>query len=1029
MRKDGRAQTAAVQVALRIRPLTERDRAQPRFASLSENDVLHAQDGSVHIVSQNKMFHFDQVFKPSCTQSEIFATVGEKLVRKFVDGYNVTILAYGQTSSGKTYTMGTAQHHGSYDMEHEGIVPRAVSLLFDILQQNDTRSPSPTSSCSSASRPQSRMRPPGGSRLMMAPSSMQQRQQSKFRYTVKVSFIEIYNEELVDLLNPAPPNERPPITIREDTKGHIYWAGLREMTVHSADDVLSYLEQGTQNRATGSTDMNEKSSRSHAILSVTLRQERWADKNGGGNSRPVSPSPSLRGKRGGTSNSKASGDGDGEWIITTSKFHFVDLAGSERLKRTAAEGDRRKEGININGGLLALGNVISVLGDPGKRNQHVPYRDSKLTRLLQDSLGGNATTLMIACVSPAEYNLPETLNTLQYASRARNIKNKVEKNEVEEWMTTDNIELLRTMVSNLKNELKAGGGSSATSKLSSPAAASPVPGGNGVPELMATDDFDQVYQEQRMVIADLQRQVEELDGEASVTRERNRVVEEELKRLRQGGSQEVERDKFQQIVEPVIEEYEKALSNLESLHAMDRAAITHADVQIEEQQRKIEQCEIVMEDQEHLINEQQLTIQRLKKREEANEAHIRELEQRMAQSDAERANDEDVLSDLRTKVMRFQEMDETTERHIQELERQLAEANDARTDMRKELRQVKAQKQQLELELDDLNQRYDALEHKLSAMMEDADKTKSGGSSRSSNSGDDQSTTTTLAGSSVSDETAVGGQKSLSPEDRKALIQQISRLQQNVFALQTQSEEREANAKARIQRLQEELDEALTDKDMAMQELSQFRQQMAKQGQYEEAVERLAISNSHDPPAASSPTSSSTSTNNMDMTGKYIMLHDQYSAQSERLDVAIEKIGALQASNSVVSRKHAVLMRRVSDLDRQLAKQKQRVEDEMIKFEVDFDTHFQQKNSDMVAAVLGKAEHDLESFNATISKLEAKLQKTEMALAGNSYERDMEELMHKMDAMIIQPENIMQQQQQMLEEDRALMDEYNKVCS
>ncbi|KAI7874165.1 kinesin-domain-containing protein [Lichtheimia hyalospora FSU 10163] len=1028
MRKDGRAQTAAVQVALRIRPLTERDRAQPRFASLSENDVLRAQDGSVHIVSQNKMFHFDQVFKPSCTQSEIFGTVGEKLVRKFVDGYNVTILAYGQTSSGKTYTMGTAQHHGSYDMEHEGIVPRAVSLLFDILQQNDTRSPSPTSSCSSASRPQSRMRPPGGSRLMMAPpSSIQQRQQSKFRYTVKVSFIEIYNEELVDLLNPAPPNERPPITIREDTKGHIYWAGLREMTVHSADDVLSYLEQGTQNRATGSTDMNEKSSRSHAILSVTLRQERLVDKNGGGNSRPVSPSPSLRGKRA-ASNNKTNGDGDGEWVITTSKFHFVDLAGSERLKRTAAEGDRRKEGININGGLLALGNVISVLGDPGKRNQHVPYRDSKLTRLLQDSLGGNATTLMIACVSPAEYNLPETLNTLQYASRARNIKNKVEKNEVEEWMTTDNIELLRTMISNLKNELKAGGTSSGTaSKLSSPAAASPIPGGNGVSELMTADDFDQIYQEQRMLIADLQRQVEELDGQASVTKERNRIVEEELLRFKRGGgSQQMDPAEFQHFVEPVIEEYEKTISKLESQRAMDRAAITHADVQIEEQQRKIEQCEIVMEDQEHLINEQQLTIQRLKKREEANEAHIRELEQRMAQSDAERANDEDVLSDLRTKVMRFQEMDETTERHIQELERQLAEANDACMDMRKELRQVKSQKQQVELELTDLNKRYDALDDKLSAMMEDVDKPKSGGSSRSSNSGDDQSTTTTLAGSSVSDDTAVG-QKSLSPEDRKALIQQIARLQQNVFALQTQSEERETNAKARIQRLQEELDEALTDKDMAMQELSQFRQQMAKQGQYEQAVERLAISNSMDPPAISSPTPSSSINSNMDMTSKYIMLHDQYSAQADRLNVAIEKIGALQAAQSVVSRKHAVLMRRVSDLDRQLIKQKQRVEDEMIKFEVDFDTHFQQKNSDMVAAVLGKAEHDLESFHATISKLEAKLQKTEMALAGNSYERDMEELMHKMDAMIIQPENIMQQQ--VLEEDRALMDEYNKVCS
>ncbi|KAI9316361.1 P-loop containing nucleoside triphosphate hydrolase protein, partial [Dichotomocladium elegans] len=365
--------------ALRIRPLTDRDRAQPRFASISENDVIRVQNNTVHIASHGKSFHFDHVFRPSCTQGEIFASIGDKLVRKFVDGYNVTILAYGQTSSGKTYTMGTEQQYISHNMEQEGIVPRAVSLLFDLLQHIDTRPSSPTSSCSSTSRPQSRIRPL--SRLV-------------------VSFIEIYNEELIDLLNPAPPSERPPISIREDPKGHIYWTGVREMVVQSADDVLSYLQQGTQNRATGATDMNEKSSRSHAILSVTLRQERWK-----------------------------TAEENGEWIITTSKFHFVDLAGSERLKRTAAEGDRRKEGININAGLSALGNVISVLGDPSKRAAHIPYRDSKLTRLLQDSLGGNATTLMIACASPAEYNLPETLNTLQYASRARNIKNKVEKNE------------------------------------------------------------------------------------------------------------------------------------------------------------------------------------------------------------------------------------------------------------------------------------------------------------------------------------------------------------------------------------------------------------------------------------------------------------------------------------------------------------------------------------------------------------------------------------------------------------------------
>lgn len=158
-------------------------------------------------------------------------------------------IVQGQTSSGKTYTMGTEQHLGAFDKEQEGIVPRAASLLFDLLQQSDMRSHSPTSSSTSSSttgiKPTSRMRPP--SRLMPPP---QQRSQpnvaqasssSKFRYTVKVSFIEIYNEELVDLLNSAPPSERPPVTIREDTKGHIYWTGVKEMVAHSAEDVMSYV--------------------------------------------------------------------------------------------------------------------------------------------------------------------------------------------------------------------------------------------------------------------------------------------------------------------------------------------------------------------------------------------------------------------------------------------------------------------------------------------------------------------------------------------------------------------------------------------------------------------------------------------------------------------------------------------------------------------------------------------------------------------------------------------------------------------
>ncbi|OAC97655.1 hypothetical protein MUCCIDRAFT_151013, partial [Mucor lusitanicus CBS 277.49] len=405
---------------------------------MANDDVLKIHDKTVQVVPQNKLFTFDHVFGTTSTQSEIFSTLGDSLIRKFIEGYNITILAYGQTSSGKTYTMGTAANGNGMNSVDEGIVPRSMALLFDLLHNNNNdtsnRPISPTSSISSSTSTSN-----------------------------KISFIEIYNEDLHDLLNSAPIDELPPITIREDTKGRIYWTGVKEVSVHSTDDVLYYLEQGTQNRATGATDMNEKSSRSHAIFSVSLKQEKWIPSATSANDGSKKPRPtSSMSMRSTTpmSNSRlfnaANGNQqpeDGEWLITTSKFHFVDLAGSERLKRTAAEGDRRKEGININAGLLALGNVISALGDPSKKNAHVPYRDSKLTRLLQDSLGGSATTLMIACASPVEYNLAETLNTLQYANRARNIKNRSEKNQVEEWMTTENIELLRTMIGKLKNEL------------------------------------------------------------------------------------------------------------------------------------------------------------------------------------------------------------------------------------------------------------------------------------------------------------------------------------------------------------------------------------------------------------------------------------------------------------------------------------------------------------------------------------------------------------------------------------------------
>ena len=171
--------------------------------------------------------------------------------------------------------------------------------------------------------------------------------------------------------------------------------GVEEQTTASFHETMMLLEQGSKLRSTGSTSMNSESSRSHAIFTLNVEQ-RILDEDG------------------------ASSDS----VALVSKFHFVDLAGSERLKRTGAKGDTMKEGISINGGLLALGNVISALGDEKKKASHVPYRDSKLTRLLQDSLGGNSKTLFIACVSPSSSNESETSNALQYANRAKNIKNK-----------------------------------------------------------------------------------------------------------------------------------------------------------------------------------------------------------------------------------------------------------------------------------------------------------------------------------------------------------------------------------------------------------------------------------------------------------------------------------------------------------------------------------------------------------------------------------------------------------------------------
>uniref|UniRef100_A0A8C4HGQ0 Kinesin family member 21A n=1 Tax=Dicentrarchus labrax TaxID=13489 RepID=A0A8C4HGQ0_DICLA len=352
------------------------------------------------ILGKDKAFTYDYMFDMDSQQDSIYTSSIEKLIEGCLEGYNATVFAYGQTGSGKTYTMGTGFDVNISD-EELGIIPRAVHHLYKGIEERRQ-----------AAQEQGRPVP---------------------EFKINAQFLELYNEEVLDLFDSTRDmKQKSHIKIHEDANGGIYTVGVTTRTVSSEAEMMQCLKLGALSRTTASTQMNVQSSRSHAIFTIHLCQVRVCQETE-------------------TDNRVSNGNSEmDEYETLTAKFHFVDLAGSERLKRTGATGDRAKEGISINCGLLALGNVISALGDRGKRASHVPYRDSKLTRLLQDSLGGNSQTVMIACISPSDRDFMETLNTLKYANRARNIKNKVMVNQDK---ASQQISALRTEIARLQMEL------------------------------------------------------------------------------------------------------------------------------------------------------------------------------------------------------------------------------------------------------------------------------------------------------------------------------------------------------------------------------------------------------------------------------------------------------------------------------------------------------------------------------------------------------------------------------------------------
>ncbi|CAK9135352.1 unnamed protein product [Ilex paraguariensis] len=403
------SEDCCVKVAVHIRPLIGDERL------LGCKDCITVVPGKPQVQLGTHSFTFDHVYgSTGSASSAMFEECVAPLVDGLFQGYNATVLAYGQTGSGKTYTMGT----GFKDGCQTGLVPQVMDALFS---QIDSL-----------------------------------KHQTDFQ--LHVSFIEILKEEVRDLLDPDSVNKsdtanghagkvavpgKPPIQIRETSNGVITLAGSTERSVKTLREMADCLEQGSLSRATGSTNMNNQSSRSHAIFTITMEQMHKLN--------PASPGD------GGLNDYMSE-----EYLCA--KLHLVDLAGSERAKRTGSDGLRFKEGVHINKGLLALGNVISALGDEKKRKEgvHVPYRDSKLTRLLQDSLGGNSRTFMIACISPADINAEETLNTLKYANRARNIQNKpvVNRDPISNEMLK-----MRQQLDYLQAELCARGGGASSGEV------------------------------------------------------------------------------------------------------------------------------------------------------------------------------------------------------------------------------------------------------------------------------------------------------------------------------------------------------------------------------------------------------------------------------------------------------------------------------------------------------------------------------------------------------------------------------------
>ncbi|KAM0717254.1 hypothetical protein Q7P37_007106 [Cladosporium fusiforme] len=647
---DEDASKTAVKVVVRVRPplnptdpgydlIPQRFREPTCQVASNTKLIVQTQQGQQ---DKTQTFFFDRVFEEDVTQQDVWGYLSDS-VNSFVQGYNVSILAYGQSGSGKSHTMGTSRPQEHDDPANVGIVPRAAQTLFDKLNGG-------------AGRPQSGLKTPKRYSVQTPTQSAS----SDRSWTLKATYVEIYNEQLRDLLVPesTAQADRASVAIREDTKGRILLTGLTQRDIHSVEDIYDALSFGSYIRQTDATAINARSSRSHAVFSLNLVQKK---SNESGIATP------RRDKH-----MSMSGEGSESVVTIDSKLHFVDLAGSERLKNTGATGDRAKEGISINAGLASLGKVISQLSSK-QANSHISYRDSRLTRLLQDSLGGNAITFMIACVTPAAFHMNETLNTLHYALRARAIQVRPEiQRKHEDGDKQASIDRLRAEVSFLRDQIRHSehgidrgsnlriGQSDRTNKQQAELQ---------IQLMDMQENYNALSQRHARLISEISKARDDENADTPVLKEA--IGDGAMERLKRSNS-------FAEAVEQVVLEYEKTIQSLEISLATTRGTLTSTESLLLEKQTRLSYMETIQQ-------QLQSRVQKATDRENNNESYLRDLEAKMEGSASGEEQSAMVISELRKELERVRENTSNVEDYVTTLEERLAEAEQDQEIMQRDI--------------------------------------------------------------------------------------------------------------------------------------------------------------------------------------------------------------------------------------------------------------------------------------------------------------------------------------------------------